>query len=105
MNKLSKGLLISTAVGLGCFALNAILCNIAMKKNDKEIDEFYDQESVKQIMQHAEEESEELMDDFANEANEYVAQMQKELDEMMADYFAKQEEHMKKFHKICTGED
>ena len=105
MNKLSKGLLVGAAVGLGYFVLDAILCKIAMKKIDKEIDEFYEQKSLKQIMQHAEEESEELMDDLANEANDMVAEMQKDLDAIMADYFAKQEEHMKKFHKICTGKD
>ena len=103
MNKLSKGLLIGAAVGLGYFALDAILCKIAMKKIDKEIYEFYKQESVKQTMQHAEEESEELINDFANEANEHLAEMQKELDDIMAEFAAKQEEHMKKFHKICTG--
>lgn len=102
MKLFKKILLVGASAGLGYLALDA-LRKKTTAENDKLVDEFYEQESVKYTMYKADEKSQELIDDLASEADNHLAEMQKELDDMMADYFKRQEEHLKKLHDICSG--
>ena len=103
MKLFKKILLVGASAGLGYLALDALKRKMITAENDKLVDEFYEQESVKYVLYKADEKSQELIDDLASEANDHLAEMQKELDDMMADYFKRQEEHLKKLHDICSG--
>ena len=103
MKLFKKILLVGASAGLGALALGALKRKMTTAENDKLVDEFYEQESVKYVMHKADEKSQELIDDLASEANDHLSEMQKELDDMMTDYFKRQEKHLKKFRDICSG--
>ena len=103
MKLFKKILLVGASAGLGYLALDALKRKMITAENDKLVDEFYEQESVKYVLYKADEKSQELIDDLASETDDHLKKKKKELDDMMADYFKRQEEHLKKLHDICSG--
>ena len=104
MKNIKKVLLAGTVVGLRYLALDKIKHKMVTDEKDK-VDEFYQQDSVKYVTYHADEKVQELLDDLSSEADDHLEKVQKELDDMMTGFIKRQEEHMKKFNKICSGKD
>ncbi len=99
MKKIIKDMITGLTIGCGIVAIEAIIIELLLAKQEKEIDEFYEQESVQQILEKADNDADELLSDLSSEANEHLEQLQKELDDMMADYFKRQEEIHNKYFK------
>ncbi len=99
MKKIITDRVIGLIIGFGIVAIEAIVIELILAKQEKEIDEFYEQESVQQILEQADNDADELLSDLSSEANEHLEQLQKELDDMMVDYFKRQEEIHNKYFK------
>ena len=104
MKIIKKVLLAGAVAGLGYLTLDAIKRKTVIVEKDK-VNEFYEQDSVRYVTYHANEKAQELLDDLSNEADNHLEEVQKELDGMMTGFIKRQEEHMKKFNKICSGKD
>ena len=99
MKKIIKDMVTGLTIGFGIVAIEVIVIELLLAKQEKELDEFYEQENVQQILEKADNDADELLSDLSSEASEHLAQLQKELDDMMADYFKRQEEIQKKYFK------
>lgn len=103
--KLKNQILLGVGIGLGSVLIGAVYTEITAKKMQKDLEkEFYEKESVQEIIESTETKADELMEDLASEASSHLAEVQAELDKIMADWTERQNKHMEEFSKICSGE-
>ena len=98
-----NAIILAIAVITGSFAVAwRIFKKLEQKKYDEEIEEFWKQEEVQRKLKAAEEDAIELEISLNAEADEYLENFKKELNDIMDEYFARQEEHNKRWNEILN---
>lgn len=97
--KTSEKIMLGVAIGsVSCFVIDAIKKHMQKKVEEESVvDEFWADEHVQQTVENAEKKADELLNDLATEANDYIASFEKDLYEQLEEHFKRQEDIRKRY--------